>query len=260
MRIKRKELLAALKRLEAGLASREIIQQSNRFCFEESNIRTYNDNVSVIVPFVTGIKGAFPSKELLNIATKFPDDELDISMGKDDGYVMIKGRGRKATLRIDATVKLPEIDIAGIKRWLDLPSNFLDAITFCLFSVGKNTNRPELMCLYVTDDEVQTLDSQRATRYTLDGVVKKPFLLPREVVKPLSIFNPVRYTKRECWIHFADDAGAVFSCRTIEEDFPDIKEFFDIQADREIEVPINFNDVVDRPHIVQSDAEKKVKR
>ena len=47
MKINRKDLIKVLKKVQPGLASQEIIEQSGAFVFTDGRVFTYNDEIAV---------------------------------------------------------------------------------------------------------------------------------------------------------------------------------------------------------------------
>jgi len=255
MKINRSELHAVLEKLQPGLAAKEIIEQSNKYIFQPKFIRTYNDEVAVTCPLATELEGVVPSEEFYNIIKKIPDEV--ILLESDDKEMVVRGRKKKYKIKIDTTIVLPNIK-TNIKKWNTLPDDFSDAISFCAFSTSKDATDPTLTCLFISKNEVRSTDDKiRATIWTMQSEVKDEFLLPGEFIKAVLKYKPIKYSIEKSWLHFSNDDGSVFSCRTVDDEFPDISNYFKVKGSS-ITLPSDFAKIVDRSHILQKDEEKLI--
>lgn len=254
MKVNRKELLNILEKLQPGLASKEIIEQSNRYILQSKCIRTYNDEVAVTYPITTELEGAIPSGEFYKVISKFPDK--NITLETDNKEITIRGKKRRTKINIDITIELPNIK-TDIKKWNTLPKDFSDAISFCVFSTSKDATDPALTCLFISKDKVWSNEDVRGTVRTMKGEVKEEFLLPNEVVNALVKYNPIKYCIKKSWLHFANEDGSIFSCRTVDDDYPNIEDFFKVEG-TEIILPKEFSSIVERSHLLQTAEEKLI--
>ena len=246
--IKREDLLNVLEKVRPGLSSREILEQSTHFIFEEDRIWTYNDQIAISHAFQSHLAGAVKADEFYKLLNKLEDDDLEISA--QEGEFSIQGKTVTAKIKIDPEIKLQPIQVPGInsKNWQTLPQDFNDSISLCLFSASRNMIRPELTCLYVTGKTVFSTDTFRATKREMKSKVKEDFLLPAIAAKELIKYNVHKvFTENEGWLHFTNKEKTMFSCRT----FADVKypekiwDFFDIKGEK-INLPDSFEQVIDR--------------
>jgi DNA polymerase III sliding clamp (beta) subunit (PCNA family) len=260
MIINRKQLISILNIAKLGVASKEVMEHSTAFCFDNDKIRTYNDLIAVTISYKSDIVTAIPSKEFLEILSKIPDEEIDITL--EENRLSIKGdKERKTTLNVSEDIKIPIIEVDKKAVWYDLPENFIETIKFCSFSTSKNSvYRPVFMGLYVNDNEIISCDMLRATIKKMNKKVEKDFLLPAYVVKQVSMFLPIQYTLDDTWIHFRNSNKALMSIRCIDSDekYPmeETKEFFNVTGDK-ITFPKEFKGMLERVSILAGeDAER----
>jgi len=246
--INREKLIEVLTKVKPGLASREIIEQSSHFIFEEDRIWTYNDQIAISQGFKSHLVGAVKADEFYKLLNKLEDDELLIDTQK--GEFCVQGKTVTANIKIDSDIKLQPIQAPGInsKDWQALPEDFNNSISLCLFSASRNMIRPELTCLYVTGKTIFSTDTFRATKKEMKSKVKTDFLLPANAAKELVKYNVYKiFTETEGWLHFTNKEHTMFSCRV----YADIKypqkiwDFFDING-KEIKLPDSFEKIINR--------------
>jgi DNA polymerase III sliding clamp (beta) subunit (PCNA family) len=249
-----------------GVANKEIIEQSTYISFGSNHIWTNNDEISVSQKFDSGITGSIKAKEFYSLLSKIPSDKINIDQSDSKlsitAQIKTKDKDDNETVDYfeacvmvsDKTIDRKEIDppARNSKQWKLLPKNFARAATFCVFSASKNMIRPELTTIFFTNDEeggvAISCDAYRGTMYYLEEGIKieTPFLLPANVAKYMSIYNPTKYLVGDSWLHFINNEDTVLSCRIIAGEYPEeIWEFFEINGDK-IKLPEGFGDVVKR--------------
>lgn len=246
--INREDLIDVLTKVKPGIASKEILEQSSHFIFEEDRIWTYNNQIAISQEFKSGFAGAVKADEFYKLLNKLEDDDLAISV--QAGEFSIQGKSITAKIKIDPDIKLQPIKAPGInsKNWQPLPKDFNDAISLCIFSASRNMIRPELTCLYITGKTVFSTDTFRATKREMVSKVKTDFLIPATSAKELTKYNVHKiFTDTEGWLHFTNKEHTMFSCRTFADvQYPSkIWDFFDIKGE-EIKLPDSFESIVDR--------------
>ena len=252
MKIKRKELLDALKAVQPGTADKDTIQQSSSFVFDKDRVFTYNDEISVSVPFKLGITASVPAKEFQSLVNKLNKEEITIEI---DGQELRISSGKSiAGLRIEDEIKLPLEELGAAENWIDLPADFDKAVKECLFSCGKDQTKFLLTHIHVKDDFVESSDGYRATRYSMKEVKKgtfdNPFLIPLAAAKHVVTYQPTEYAFTDGWIHFRNEADEVFSCRWPEgENFPDLDLFFDVKGET-LSLPEELIGMMDRGSVL----------
>ncbi len=130
-RVKRENLLKQLEAVSPGLSAKEILEQSSCFVFKGGEVLTYNDEVACRADCpLPDIEGAVPAKPLLAILAKLPDDDIDVAI--DEGKMIVKGKGRKTTIPMEAEVLLPVDNIDKPGEWKKLPSEFGEALAIVM--------------------------------------------------------------------------------------------------------------------------------
>jgi len=248
MRIQKQELLNKLKSIKPGLASKEIIEHSNSFCFDSDKIVTYNDEVSVEAPFESGITGAIRGAEFYKTVDKFPADSIRLQ--QKDNQLIISSKKAKASFNIEE-FNLPEI--SSPKKWKNLPEDFKEAVNLCSLSASKSMAKPALTCLYFNGTEVRSCDNYRVSIYSSSSEFPLAMLLPAAAALNLCSHDVVKYNVSDQWIHFKTKEDIVFHCRSIQDEFPhedEINPFFKFKATRNVDLPISLPDMIERAEIM----------
>jgi len=229
--INRVELLKALEAVKPGLSNKEFIEQATSFAFTKGRVVTYNDEISVSYPIAgLDIEGAIKADELYALLNKIKvrqKDEPDtVTLTVNGNEVLLTaGKHLKAGFTLQSEVKLPLNEvISHIGDWVDLPTDFIQGLSFVKGSVAKHAfNRPMLTGIHINSAGfVEASDSYRLTVYNFDNELGiNTFGLPSSSVPDVIQFNPTEVAEGRGWIHFKTAAGAIMSCRIFQDDYPD---------------------------------------
>lgn len=240
--MKRKELLDAILKVKKGIAVTDIIEQADKIIFDNDTIRSYNDEISFLVPFETGIRCAVPTKELLTYLKKGKTE--DVSLSIDNGMLLVKGNRGKAGLHVNENVVLPFEDLEIKSDWKTLPNDFLEGVEVASFSVSNNAITPVLNYLNVDGEYMYSCDNKRVTKYKMDSPVEDSLMIHRVMLSELIKYNAKQYALGNGWLHFKTDDGVVLSVRTTGMTYPDVNKFLDFDGIR-VRLPKNTNEALD---------------
>lgn len=256
MKINRKQLLGALQLVKAGIATKEVVEQSTSFVFQAGQVITYNDEIAVHAPLPEGfdLEGAAPAKELLSILSRFSGEEVEIDL--DDAEIKLKCGRQKAGVRLEATISLPLDELKIPTKWNKLPADFIAGLKSCIPSAARDMTYPILTALHITADFVESSDNNRITRYSWgDCSFKKEILLPVDAAIVLTRTDGiVQFSAANGWVHFTDGSGMVMSCRAISGDYPKLDQHLEIDAVGSIELPATIHNMLDRAGVFLSAA------
>lgn len=255
MEIKRKELISALDKVKPGLASQEIIEQSTSFVFKNGYVATYNDEIAVSYPLDIGMDGAAHNKEILSLLGKIKDEELTLE--KKQGELIIIGKKFKSGIRIEKEINLPLDFLDTEVEYRDLPEDFIEGANLCVFSAAKEKVSSILSNIHVKDNFIESCDNFRLTRFKLKEEIEDELLISAKGVRHLTDYSLNQYGLTEGWIHFKDkENGLTFSCRTFEENYPDLDNFL-LAKGSPIRLPDGLIEMLDRSSIFSSGNEGK---
>lgn len=233
MRVNREELLKQLESVLPGLSTREIIEQSSCFVFQDGKVITYNDEIACTQDCILNIEGAVQAMPLVNILRKLKEDDLDIEVSKDT--LLIKGKRKRIGIRMDAEILLPVDGVDDPETWVELPDDFADAVSIVEQCSSKNENRFVLTCVQLHPKWVQACDDHQVARYRMKLDIKKPTLIRRDSLKYIVSLDMIEMSETKNWVHFRSSSGLVLSCRRWEEEYPKLSKILKVEG-----TPITF--------------------
>ena len=245
MKVQKQNLQTALEIVRPGLAGKEIIEQSTSFAFKDGMVVTYNDEISVSHP-VEGLDltGAVRSEELYQFLNKVSKDEIDISVSENE--VILKAGRAKAGLRLQEEIVLPLDEITEGEDWIKLSEDFLSAISMVMESCSRDLSRPVLTCVHVSQDIAEASDVFQIMRYQMMSSMEDlDILVPATSAKELSKIKPTHISIGTGWVHFKNENETMFSCRVLEEDYPDTEKHMKVKGQK-ITFPKRMPEILER--------------
>lgn len=210
MEISRNQFLAVVQACMPGTGkSASIVEGAENIVFDGSTARTYNDLVSVSVPFeVPGLLGAVKAAELSKLVSKLNGDSMEIEV--DDGKWSIKCGKAKVEMTLLASSISGAPDVSGVD-WTPVPDNFVSAAKLC-FIAG---NKTPFAGLFVSGDAMCSTNSLTINRHKFDGANLPQFWVEDAAIKGLFGFDGLKdLGVTDTWVHFKGEDGTVLSCRT----------------------------------------------
>lgn len=247
MKIKRLDLLGALNRVRPGLASKEIIEQSNCFVFTGDYVATYNDEVAISTPFETKFTGAVKSTEVSALLNKVKVEEINATIA--EGELLITGGKFRSGIRIEEEVTLP-LDFLDVElEFIAIPEGMLEGLKICGMSTAKESFIPLLSNIHVKGKFVESCDNDRATRYTMKENIDDELLIPAHSASYISSREIDGYSVGDGWIHFQETGtGMIYSCRTYNEEYPPLGDVLKVKG-TPVRLPGELSDVLERSSI-----------
>lgn len=241
----RDELLQALRQLKPGLSSKEIIEQGVCFNFHGDSIVTYNDFISVSIPFESGLHGSVKADDLFRLLDKI--DAKHISLSMEGNEILISAGKAKAGLSLSEKI-LPSVMVES--EFLEISKDFIAGLRFCYFSAGQDMTRPHLTCVHVQGNKISSSDNLRITQVVLESAAPVDFMLSAKAVDFFSGYNFTHVAKDMAWIHFAEeDSGLILSVRLMAGELIQVDQFFEIEGPI-IEFPAGLAEVIERSKIM----------
>jgi hypothetical protein len=218
--VNRLELLQRLESVAPGLATRETVEQSSCFVFKDKRLITYNGDLACRAKCPAEWSGAVAADKLITLLQKLVEEEIDITTG--DGELLVKGKGRRAGIRMEGTITLPVDAVERPGEWHELPEAFGDAVDICVQCTSKDdTQGFYRACIHLHPEYIEACDNLQMARYPLATGVTRSTLLKRDSVRHIAKLGMTHLSETENWLHFGNPAGTVLSCRKyLEVDFP----------------------------------------
>lgn len=243
MIVNRKQLIAELESVASGLSTREYIEQSTCFVFKDKKVYTYNDEITCSHPCCLDIPCVVPAETFFSfLKDKLKIEEIDIT--KEDGNLVIHGKGgRIIQVPIESKVRLPIDSIQQPKNWVKIPKEFNVAVQHLKNCVGKDEARFHLTCIHIHPEWMEATDNQIIGRYKIKSGLKKSVLVRQKALDAIKELNATHFGLTKTWLHFKNDTGLLFSCRTYIEKYPELSEFLKIQGE-EIILPSEMTQII----------------
>jgi len=243
MKIKTAELKKAIKSCLAGTSTKDLVVQMAHIVFTGEEILAYNDRVSVMIPFETGVSCSVPAEDLNKVLSGISDKEIEISAS--EGEVCLSSDSTEAIISTEIESRVVEEFFKGVDfdemDWKELPGNFLDQIALARLSASTNAlDSNNLFCVHIKGKSISAGDGHRLSLLTLDLKMEE-ILIPATSVTDIVGFDTFdEYAVHNGWIHFSNEDGAILSCRTVSGEFPDFTPIFtNFKAITAIEVDSN---------------------
>lgn len=228
--INRKELLAKLSLVSAGLADKESVAQSMSFIFDMDRIYTFTGYLGICTSFNSGLKCAVPGQIFLSFLRKIKQDEVELKI--EDGQLIVSG-GKKARAKItvDAKITLPFDEHikppAKLTRLPFNPEQLSEGAKSVMFTVCNDTQTMQLCCMHIGNDDtgifVETTDRTRITRrYISDKAQEIDLMILSEYVKTVCSLEPREYGMDNGWLYFKCANDTIMACTYPSAQYPDL--------------------------------------
>ena len=220
MRIKREELLRQLETVAPGLATKEIIEQSNCFIFQDGKVQTFNDEVGCSSECCLKITGAVRAKPLLEMLRKLSEDQVAVEL--KDGKLLVKGKRKRASFTMEEEVTLPVEGIESPTEWNELPEGFIDGLGFVRLCASKDESQMVLCNVHLRPDGMEACDNFQVMYYPIKTGLTESVLVRAEVLKDVIGLGMEEVSVVESWVHFRNSMGAMMSCRRCQDEYPKV--------------------------------------
>jgi len=253
MRVNREALLQSLEALTPGLAAREVIEQSQCYVFHGDRITTFNDEIlcEVVNP-LEDVNGAVPSKPLISLLRRMAEDEIDVVAA--EGELQIRGKRKRAGIRVESELLLPVEDIEMPKKdkWQKLPADFSDAVDMVYGCADVDESNFALTCVHITPHCLEAWDGFQAIRWMLETGVKRECLVRSSSLKHVVRLGMTQVATTKSWIYFRNPAGLTFGCRRWQEDYQKLDGILEVSGTKAV-LPGGLEEVVSKADVFSSD-------
>ena len=224
MKVNRIEFLTALKQVMPGIEFDSVLLEgSDSFIFHDGYIHTYNDNISVSIPFpITdknnmNVSGAIKAKDFYNLLNRYSGDSIHLIPKKDKW--ILKSENAIAELTLLENTLIDKVkSLINKDKFYSIPEKFIEGISICLFS----SNKSVLAGIYVEDNIITSTDEIRINWYDIKDSVEASFWISDEASKELVKLNNLKSISiSDSWVHFKTDDKTIFSCKRLnQENYP----------------------------------------
>jgi hypothetical protein len=257
MRVNRLEFLQQLESVSPGLSTRDILEQTSCFVFEDGMVKTFNDEVACFHPTaLKTFKGSVIAAPLLAVLRKMDEEELDLSEGTKEGgegELVISGKRRGFAVRMDSEISLPLnlVETPG-KNWSPLHPDFGEAIQRVQQCASNDLSTYKLTCVHITPKYMEATDNYHIIRYKIKSGVTEPTLIRRTSIKHLVHLGMGEFNMTETWAHFRNSNGLRLSCRRTVEEYCDGTATL-AQTGSPMTLPKGLAEAVEKAHVFSSE-------
>jgi len=246
MKITKIELLTALEAVKAGLANKELIEQTTSFAFIKGKVITYNDEISFSHPLKgLNIEGAVQAEQLYKLLAKLKKEEIDFTLTENE--ILIQNGKMTAGLALQKEITLPLNELKEKKDWYPIPSKLLKHMKLTVGACSRDMSRPVLTCINIDKKGyVQGSDGFRIAQGVLgEESPIDTFLLPASSALEVEKLAPIEMAQSVGWVHFRAAEGTILSCRILTDKFPDVQPYL-VSKGIEIKFPSSILEILER--------------
>jgi len=246
------DLKDVLDRLSNILTNKGIVEDANKFVFNNETIHVFDGETFIRANFKTDVSGAVEGQSFLKYIDKLGTAKITIA--KDEGKINIKKGRSVASFVVEEDVSMPvEPDELP---WKKAPGNLIQALTTCSYTCGQDYTDMRSVVIHVAGDFAESTDEERITRYKLNRSIKSEFFVPADIVPFLAKAKVVQYAKTDDWMFFENQNGDLICHRNITfgEPYEDLEKVVnECNEGNPIELPDKMYDAVEKAAIFQSD-------
>lgn len=242
------DLKLVLDGLNSVVSSKGLVEDCDKFVFDKKGIFAFNGDNFIAVQFESDLSGAVPGEIFYKIIDKHGTNKIEIFV---DGESLIVKKGRsKSSFPFDSEIKCP-INLE-VKKWKDLPVNFLAAVNTCSYTTGKDYTDMRTVCIHMKDDIAESSDSFRLTLVKLETKIKDELFIPNDALKFFNKCKPVQYNKTKDWVYYKDLNGTIVCHRgmTFSQEYEDLNAIVESQEDyQKLEFPEKLYDSLEKASV-----------
>ncbi|MFA5355250.1 MAG: hypothetical protein WC302_00730 [Candidatus Paceibacterota bacterium] len=248
--IKKDSFLPIVNVIKSGLSERGLVEQFSHFTFTGTHIVSFNDKVSLLYPFEIPFSFSIKGDIFISVLNKIKGD---VSMELKGNQVFLVSESKEAKEKSESGLNITKdissitdrVEIPNSKKWKALPEGFFEGVKLCSFNVSADVTHPYLNCLCIGGGEIRSSDNIRISRYSLPEDIK-PMMIQRSSLSTLVGLglDLVSYQISGAWYHFLSKDGIVFSCKGIDEKFPDVSPYFEFEGSL-FDVPEELKEIIE---------------
>jgi hypothetical protein len=251
--VNRAALLQAFESVSPGLAPKEVFQQSTCLVFKKGRVWTFNDEVACSYPSpLPDFEGALPAKPVTELLSKMTEDEIVVEV--HPGEFRVRGKRRKAMVRMEDQVLLPIGGITPPGKWTSLPDDFCDAVNLIHTCATTDVSEYALSCIHIHPDYLEATDRHQISRYPCKTGLTEPTMVRASQLKEIVGVGVSEMSVADNWLHFRNSNGLVMSFRRDMGDYPDLSAFLDTAGATPFVLPAGLEDVVKCTSIFAKDS------
>lgn len=247
MRVNRENFLRCLESVTAGLAHREIIEQSGCFVFKDNQVMTFNDEIACINKSPLKMTGAVKAKPLLDLLSKLPDDDIDVEVQGNE--LLVRGKSRKSGITMEAQVMLPIEHVEIPEEWRELATEFVEAVKMVYDCASTEESNFIYCCVHITPEFVETSDRFQIARYLLDTGFEEEVLIRADSIKHIVGMSLTSVAETVNWVHFKTADGMIIAIRRHVQDYTNFDKNLVAEGTDPVTLPAGLDEIVERSQV-----------
>jgi hypothetical protein len=248
----RTKLIGRLEQVQAGLSTREVIQQASSFAFDKGRVTTFNEEVACSVEsgLPKEFTGAIPAKPLLDIMRRIHISDIKMRVGHNE--LIVTAKKKEFGIVCDPNIVLPITDVeTPVKKWRPLSSHFLTGVDLVQESAGKDTSTIWVN-VHIHPKYVEACNNDEMSRFKCRTPIKGSVLVRQTAIKALPGLDLNQIQETSSWIHFRNADGLVVSLRKYADTYPNLSPFFKIKGSP-IQLPKSLIESLDNANVFSSE-------
>lgn len=237
-----------LDKINALLSQKGLVENSNKFIFDEEGIYAFNGETFIATVFETNIYGAVEGDVFYKLISKFGANKISIVIEGDE-MVIVKGRS-ESRLAFDKETECP-IDLS-IENWKALPEDFFEVVNIASFTTGTDYTDMRTVCIHLKGNICESSDVYRISILEMKSEIQDEIFVPNDILPFFNKSKPIKYSVAENWVYYLDLNGTIIAHRlpTFENNYPDLREKVSgLTGFHKLELPEKLYDSLDRAGI-----------
>ena len=181
MKIETKKLLEAINEVKPAAVGQldDLIEEKSSFVFTGKQIICDNGVICIAHPLRTPFKCSVSSNEFYKVVNLITSKFLIVSFNEEKGKLLIKSRRNRLNINVivDSRTMLDSFKLSE-RETAKPPSDFIDGLSRCLFTVSKEKSADELQNVFIDGEYIKSTDRFRISRYKMKSSIKRHFVMP----------------------------------------------------------------------------------
>jgi len=253
MKVNRQEFLSVLNTVICGAHRQEVLEQSHCFIFREGLVTSFNGEILATAKLKDSPGDfAVPAHDLTNLISKFPDEEIELTIKGNE--LIVAGKKRRSGLTIQNEILLPIEDIPVPDKMSGIKEGVMSALSMAAKVCSASNEDYRVSHIQIAPDKIQATDKLRFLRVTVDTGLKT-ILVPAGPINAIESISITSATLLKGWLWLGNKDVKIGICCTEEEYYEDalIDSVINMPKANVVQLPKEMPKVLDRALIMSKD-------
>lgn len=246
MQLSRGLLLNRLNEARIGLSTgEEETEQSNTFAFQNGKLTTFNGRIMVTVDSPLEFDVIVNAKDLLDLMTKLPDDEIQIDIVGNE--LVIKGEERSYGITVETENNMPLHEISSPSEWHRLKEDVLQHMIQGARICSKEEDAYLTKMVHISGDKIEASDNDRFYMAEIPTGFPEEVLIEADIILQLKGLELIKVSLAEGWVYFKTSSNAIIAVRTtLDEYMSEIDSIMEMKNSQKVLLPQNLKEIIER--------------